>query len=62
MMPFTIGLDILQVKKFFFLIVIQESKLIHMIHLIFPPEKILNLHNVIILVKSNLNKIQNHYY
>ena len=27
-----------------------------------PIEKILNLHNIIILIKSILNKVQNHYY
>ena len=59
MMSFTIGLDILQVKKLvlymLLFIIMQESKLIHM-------KKTLPLHNVIILIKSVFNKNKNHYY
>ena len=44
----------------FFLIIMQESKLIHMIF--FLLEKTSTLHHVIILIKSVSNKNQNQYY
>ena len=44
----------------FFLAVLRKSKLDSYNSL--PTEKILTLHNVIILVKSVLNKDKNHYY
>ena len=43
----------------FFLTIIRKSKLI-LVSL--PIEKILTLHNFLILIKSILNKDQNHYY
>ena len=55
---------VIQVKKvalhMFLLIIIQESKLIHLI-LCFKKKKILTLHDVTILIKSVFNKNQNHY-
>ena len=43
-----------------FLIIMQESKLIHMILCLYI--KVLTLYNVIALMKSVFNKDQNHYY
>ena len=43
-----------------FLTILRKLKLIAMILL--PIEKILTLYNVIILIKSVLNKSKNHYY
>ena len=43
-----------------FLIIMQESKLIHMILCLYI--KALTLYNVIALMKSVFNKDQNHYY
>ena len=64
MMSFIIGLDTLLVRNIvlhmLFLIIMQKSKLIHTI--LCPQQKILALHNVIILFKSLFNKDQNHYY
>ena len=63
MMPFTIGLDTLLVKKvvlnMLFLLIIQESKLIQVVLL--SLEKALTLRNFIIVIKSVFNKVQNHY-
>ena len=63
MMPFTIGLDTLLVKKvvlnMLFFLIIQESKLIQVVLL--SLEKALTLRNFIILIKSVFNKVQNHY-
>ena len=57
MMPFTIGLNILQFKKVVlhmsFLITMQES---------LPLEKTGTFHNAIILIKSVFNKDKNNYY
>ena len=52
---------------YIFSIILRKSKLILMIlclwkNIIFSYEKILSFHNVIILIKSVLNKDQNHYY
>ena len=63
MMPFTIGLDTLLVKKvvlnMLFFLIIQESKLIQVVLL--SLEKALTLRNFIIVIKSVFNKVQNHY-
>ena len=63
MMPFTLGLNILEVKKvvlhMFFLINMQKSKLTY--HSL-PLEKTMILHNVRILSKSVVDKNQNRYY
>ena len=57
MMPFTIGLNILQFKKVVlhmsFLITMQES---------LPLEKTGTFHNAIILIKSVFNEDKNNYY
>ena len=42
------------------LIIMKKSKLIHIIFL--PLEKTLILHDLMILIKSVLDKNQNHYY
>ena len=64
MMQFKIGLDILYVKKVashvFFLINYARIKVDSNDPL--PLEKSLILHYLIILIKSVLNKVQNHYY
>ena len=55
---FTNKLDILlAISHIFFLSVLQKSKLDSLLI-----EKILTLHNVIIYIKSVLNKDKNHYY
>ena len=63
MMPFTIGLDTLLVKKvvlnMLFFLIIQESKLIQVVLL--SLEKALTLRNFIIVIKSVFNKVQNHH-
>ena len=63
MMPFTIGLNTLLVKKvvlnMLFFLIIQESKLIQVVLL--SLEKALTLRNFIIVIKSVFNKVQNHY-
>ena len=63
MMPFTIGLDTVLVKKvvlnMLFFLIIQESKLIQVVLL--SLEKALTLRNFIIVIKSVFNKVQNHY-
>ena len=63
MMPFTIGLDTLLVKKvvlnMLFFLIIQESKLIQVVLL--SLEKALTLRNFIIVIKSVFNILQNHY-
>ena len=62
MIQFMIELDILQVKKvvlhIVLIIILQESELIQVI----PIEKTLTFHNVIVLIKSVFNKIENNYY
>ena len=64
MMLFTKVLDILEVKKLvlrmLFLISMQEEKLICIT--LYLQKKILNLNNVIILIKSVFNKDQNYCY
>ena len=64
MIPFTVGWDILSVKKvvlhMFFLIIMQKIKI--GLYDSLPPQKRLTLHNVIILIKSVFNKDQNQFY
>ena len=64
MMLFTKVLDILEVEKLvlrmLFLISMQEEKLICIT--LYLQKKILNLNNVIILIKSVFNKDQNYCY
>ena len=64
MMLFAKVLDILEVKKLvfhmLFLISMQEEKLICIT--LYLQKKILNLNNVIILIKSVFNKDQNYCY
>ena len=52
------------VLQLILIIILQESELIHIIYLhnSLPIEKIFTFHNVIILIKSVINKNSNVYY